>query len=381
METHVDIPNDDGNVFLFHVSLNSQVAAPAAIDIIKANQILRDGSTIVSSGGHFELGFVSVGSSTNQYVGIWYKKISQKTIVWIANRETPLSATSGLLKLNSNGNLVILNASDDVVWSSNSSTSLNDPVLQLLDSGNLVIRDGTDSDPDHFLWQSFDKPGNTQLPGAKIGWNFETGFERYLTSWKNEDDPSPGIYTNRVTRNGFPQLIVRKGSDIFTRGGSWNGVRFSGTPNFNPNQIFTSDFVSNDKELYYRYEVVNSSVVMRKIVNSFGYIQRLVWIEKTQTWQIYFSAPIDNCDRYGVCGAYGSCNVNDSPVCKCFNGFQPKDKKEWDATDWSSGCARKVPLSCANGEGFVKHSGLKLPDTQRSWFDTNMALMNVREHA
>lgn len=75
----------------------------------------------------------------------WYmvQKISKKTILWITNRETPLTATSGLLKLNSKGNLVILNGSDDVVWSSNSLTSVNNPVVQLLDSGNLVIRDET----------------------------------------------------------------------------------------------------------------------------------------------------------------------------------------------------------------------------------------------
>ncbi|KAK1391743.1 Receptor-like serine/threonine-protein kinase [Heracleum sosnowskyi] len=356
---------------LFFISINSLVAA--AGDIIKANHIVRDGSTIVSSGGHFEFGFVSVGSSTNRYLGIWYKKIPGETIVWIANREAPLTTTSGLLQLSSNGNLVILNASDHVVWSSNSSTSVNNPVLQLLDSGNLVIRDGTDSNPDHYLWQSFDIPGNTQLPGAKLGWNLETGLERYLSSWKSEDDPSAGKYTNRIYRNGFPQLVVSKGSAIFIRGGSWNGVRFSGTPNLNPNKIYTYQFVSNDKELYYRY-FVNSSVYTRRILNSFGNMQRSVWIEKSQIWQIYLSAPMDDCDRYGICGAYGSCNINNSPACKCFNGFQPKNKIEWDASDWSSGCARKVQLSCVNGEGFVKHSGLKLPDTQRSWFDTNMSL-------
>ncbi|KAK1391760.1 Bulb-type lectin domain-containing protein [Heracleum sosnowskyi] len=176
-------------ILFFFVSINSIVAAAA--DIIKANQIVRDGrSTIVSSGGHFELGFVSVGSSTNRYVGIWYRKISVKTVVWIANRETPLNTTSGLLQLSSNGSLVILDASDHVVWSSNSSTSVKRPVLQLLDSGNLVVRDETDSAPDNYLWQSFDFPGNTHLPGAKLGWNLKTGLERYLTSWKSDDDPS-----------------------------------------------------------------------------------------------------------------------------------------------------------------------------------------------
>ena len=358
-------------ILLFSVSLNCTVAA--AGDIIGPDQILRDdGSTIVSSAAHFELGFVTVGSSANRYVGIWYKKIAEKTIVWIANREAPLNTTSNILRLNSNGNLVILNASDDVVWSSNSTASVNNPVVQLLDSGNLVIRD--ESETDNYLWQSFDKPGNTHLPGAKLGWNLETGLERYLTSWKSLDDPSPGEYTNHIDRNGFPQLMIRKGSAIDSRGGSWNGLRFSGTPNLSPNQIYTINFVSNDKELYYVYEAVNSSVYTRRVLNPLGYIQRWVWIEKSRIWQRFLAGPIDDCDYYRVCGAYGSCNIDNSPKCMCFRGFQPKDKIGWDATDWSRGCARKEKLSCGNGEGFVKHSGLKLPDTQRSWFDKNMNL-------
>ncbi|KAK1402685.1 Receptor-like serine/threonine-protein kinase [Heracleum sosnowskyi] len=355
-------------IFLFCVSENSIVAA--AGDIIRANQILGDGSTLVSSGGHFELGFINIGTSTNRYVGIWYKMIPEKTTVWIANREAPLNTTSGLLKLTSNGNLVILSGSDDVVWSSNSSTTVNNCVVQLLDSGNLVIRDEDDSDPGNYLWQSFDIPGNTQLPGAKLGWNLETGLERYLSSWKSADDPSPGEYTHHIDRDGFPQYMLRNGSAIVSRGGSWNGVRFSGTA-LNPDPIFNYDFVSNDKELYFGY---HASVVMRRILTPFGYIQRWVWIEKSQNWELYISYPQDDCDRYRSCGAYSSCNIHSSPECKCLNKFQPKEKKEWDVADWSSGCARKVPLTCVNGKGFVKYPGLKLPDTQRSWFDKNMSL-------
>ncbi|KAK1391732.1 Receptor-like serine/threonine-protein kinase [Heracleum sosnowskyi] len=359
---------------LFSLSVNSA----AEVDIIRANQIIKDGTSIISAGGHFELGFISPGRSTNRYVGIWYKKIPTRTIVWIANREAPLNTTTGLLKLNSNGSLVILNGSNKIVWSSNSSASVNNPVAQLLDSGNFVIRDETDSSPENFLWQSFDIIGNTYLAGNKLGWNLETGLERYFSSWKSEDDPSPGEYTYRIDRHGFPQLILRKGSSIDFRPGPWNGVRFSGTPNLIPNQIFTFDFVSNDKELYYHYSVVNSSVVTRVILHPLGYIQRWVWIEKYQIWQLYTTSQMDDCNRYALCGAYGSCDINKSPPCECLDGFKQKSQKEWDVSDWSSGCVRKVPLSCGDGEGFVKHSGFKLPDTQKSWFNKSMSLDECR---
>ncbi|XP_063945874.1 G-type lectin S-receptor-like serine/threonine-protein kinase At4g27290 [Daucus carota subsp. sativus] len=357
-------------IFVFSLSLNSI----ATEDIIRPNQSVRDGNTIVSAGGQFELGFIGLGNSTNRYVGIWYKKIPLKTIVWIANRETPLNTTSGLLKLNTNGILVILDSFDNVVWSSNSSTPVNSPVAQLLDSGNLVIRDVKDSDPANYLWQSFDIPGNTFLPGCKLGWNLETGLERYLSSWKTDDDPSPGEYTNRIDPNGFPQLLTRKGSAIHSRAGPWNGVRFSAAPNFKSNPIYEFYFVSNDKELYYYYKLLDNSVSTRIVLSPSGSVQRWVWIEKSQIWRLYLSGPIDDCDRYKLCGPYGSCNINRSPKCECLDGFEPKSQKEWDVADWSSGCARKVELTCADGEGFVKQSGLILPDTQSSWFDRNMSL-------
>lgn len=356
-------------LILFSLLINS-----SAVDIIRANQTIRDGTTFVSAGGDFELGFFNPGSSTNRYLGISYKKIAKGTIVWIANREIPLNTTSGLLKLDSRGNLVILNGLDHTIWSSNSSRSVKNPVAQLLDSGNLVIREESDSDPANFIWQSFDNPGNTFLPGSKFGWDLETGLERYHSSWKSEDDPSVGDYTNHIDRNGFPQLMLRKGSAVHFRAGPWNGVRFSGMPNLKPNPIYKFDFVSNDKELYYHYELLNSSVIMRMILHPLGYIQRFVWIERRQRWELYLTVQMDDCDRYGLCGAYGSCNINNSPACECLRGFQPKHPQEWDIADWSNGCVRKVSLTCADGEGFVKHSGVKLPDTQKSWFNKSMNL-------
>ncbi|KAJ0442967.1 putative non-specific serine/threonine protein kinase [Helianthus annuus] len=71
---------------------------------ISANQVAKDGDTIVSDDKMFELGFFSPGKSKNRYVGIWYKKISTGTVVWVANRETPITDKSGMLELSEQGN-------------------------------------------------------------------------------------------------------------------------------------------------------------------------------------------------------------------------------------------------------------------------------------
>ncbi|KAF5777995.1 putative non-specific serine/threonine protein kinase [Helianthus annuus] len=72
----------------------------SAVDTISANQEIKDGkATLVSKGEMFELGFFSPGKSKNRYLGIWYKKISYGTVVWVANRETAIADTSGLSNL------------------------------------------------------------------------------------------------------------------------------------------------------------------------------------------------------------------------------------------------------------------------------------------
>ncbi|XP_021803544.1 G-type lectin S-receptor-like serine/threonine-protein kinase At4g27290, partial [Prunus avium] len=126
---------------------------------ISTFQSIADGETVVSTGGTFELGFFSAGASKSRYVAIWYKKIPVATIVWIANRDTPLTGSSGVLKVSSPGILVLVDQKNTTVWSSNTSSSAQNPVGKLLDSGNLVVIDGNDNnDTEKYLWQSFDYP-------------------------------------------------------------------------------------------------------------------------------------------------------------------------------------------------------------------------------
>ncbi|KAK9209448.1 hypothetical protein WN944_001814 [Citrus x changshan-huyou] len=71
-----------------------------ASNTITSSKSLSDGRTLVLKNGSFELGFFSPGSSKNFYVGIWYKNIPVKTVVWVANRLNPINDSSGLLIIN-----------------------------------------------------------------------------------------------------------------------------------------------------------------------------------------------------------------------------------------------------------------------------------------
>ena len=140
-----------------------------AVDSLTTSQYISNGSSLVSKDGTFELGFFNPGSSKNHYLGIWYKNIPVKTVVWVANRLNPINDSSGLLMINSTGSVVLMSQNKSVVWliGLGLEKQVKNPVLELLDSGNLVLRDGNSGTS---LWESLDYPSDTFLPGMKMGW-------------------------------------------------------------------------------------------------------------------------------------------------------------------------------------------------------------------
>ncbi|KAJ0804287.1 putative protein kinase RLK-Pelle-DLSV family [Helianthus annuus] len=338
--------NQPIHIFFF-VALILLSSNCSALDNISAHQEIRDGKdTLVSEGEMFELGFFSPGKSKKRYLGIWYKKISYGTVVWVANRNTPIADRSGMLKLSKQGNLVICSGNNPMVWSSNSTSNNSVLVAQILDTGNLVVWN-----KNKMIWQSFDYPGDTHLPGMKIGKDLITGSQRL------------------------------QGEILVGRLGPWNGLGFSGLPIEKENHIYSIKFVMNEKDIYATYEL-KSSVVQRVVVTWDGKSMSLQWIERIKDWIVYANAEADTCDQYSLCGPYGICTINKNPPCSCMDGFEPRNPKEWEASDWVSGCIRKKPLHCKNGneivdgdgDGFWKIVGVKVPDTQRSWYNMSMTL-------
>ncbi|KAL7218138.1 hypothetical protein ACSBR2_011416 [Camellia fascicularis] len=203
-----------------------------------------------------------------------------------------------------------------------------------MESGNFVVKDANDTF-EHFLWQSFDYPCNTLLPGMKLGKSFVTGY---------------------------PQNILSRGSVDLFRTGPWNGIGFNGRPNLKPNTIYRYEVVYTKKEVYYHYELL-SSVVSRFVLSPDGVDERWTWIDRTQEWILYLTGPTDNCDKYKLCGPNGSCNVQNLPSCGCLSKFVPRNQTEWGDKDWSNGCVRRTTLDCKSGDGFLKYSQYKMPYT------------------
>ncbi|XP_078175423.1 receptor-like serine/threonine-protein kinase SD1-8 [Carex rostrata] len=359
---------------LFHLLLCSG----EAVDLFKQHQNITDGGKLESAGGTFVLGFFSTGASKH-FLGIWFK-VSPQAIVWVANRNSPLKNTSGVLSISENGNLILEdNSNGSVMWYSNSTYTTNPTSVQLLDSGNLVLRD---LKTNGVLWQSFDWPTNTFLPGMRVGKNLKTGHEWSLYSWRTSDDPAIGEYHYYMDTHGSPEFGTWDGNQKrLYRTGPWNGVRFSGIPEMTTFQdMFSFSFNNSPDEISYGYSNKPGSFLSRVMLNESGTMQRLVWYQNTSSWSVFWSAPRDQCDYYAKCGVFGVCNANDAMVCSCFNGFEPRSPSGWYMRDTSQGCVRKTKLDCANlGDGFNLVKGVKLPETHSVIVDVTIDLDRCRE--
>ncbi|GMN66857.1 hypothetical protein TIFTF001_035916 [Ficus carica] len=269
-------------------------------------------------------------------------QIPVQTVVWVANRCNPIDGSSGFLTVNPDGNLVLLSQNKSVVWSTNSSKQVKKPIAQLLDSGNLVLREEEDLNSDAYLWQSIDYPTDTFLPGMKFGWDLRQGLNTQLPAWRNGDDPCSGDLSCGFGADIYPEGVIWKGKATFYRSGPWNGIGFSGSPEMNAEQLFDSHVVYNGNELYYMSKLKNNSVISIVVLNQTNMpAERLIWMEEDQSWRSYFTTPRDDCDNYGHCGANANCMVLETlGICQCSKRYKPKSPQRWDLRDWSEGCVR-----------------------------------------
>ncbi|KHN19080.1 G-type lectin S-receptor-like serine/threonine-protein kinase [Glycine soja] len=345
-----------------------------AADALTPTSSINDGQELISAGQNFSLGFFTPGISKSRYVGIWYKNIMPQTVVWVANRDYPLNDSSGNLTIVA-GNIVLFDGSGNRIWSTNSSrSSIQEPMAKLLDSGNLVLMDGKSSDSDSYIWQSFDYPTDTTLPGLKLGWDKTSGLNRYLTSWKSANDPSAGSFTYGFHHNEITEFVLRQGMKITFRSGIWDGTRLNSDDwIFNEITAFRPIISVTSTEALYWDEPGDR--LSRFVMKDDGMLQRYIWDNKVLKWIEMYEARKDFCDDYGACGVNGICNIKDVPVyCDCLKGFKPKSQEEWNSFNRSGGCIRRTPLNCTQGDRFQKLSAIKLPKLLQFWTNNSMNL-------
>ncbi|KAL3754548.1 hypothetical protein ACJRO7_001743 [Eucalyptus globulus] len=308
------------------------------------------GTTLVSAGKRFELGFFSPNgtSDSRRYVGIWYYGSDPPIVVWVANRDNPIVRGNASFDL-VDGNLKVSNEGQ-AIWSTDASSS-STRLAKLLDSGNLVLIEGQNK-----VWQSFHDPTDTFLPGMLMTENF------MLTSWASQDDPRRGSFTFQMDQQGGNNnydVIQNQNLSSYWKSGVYGKFiqadqmldvisfllsNFTTGPTLPP--AGTSPASAYENITWPSFNKYNNS---RLVMNYNGRIQyfrrgngsKPVWFE-----------PASRCSVFSVCGQFGGCNDKNGnkTMCRCLPGFEPVQPDNWNSGDFSGGCLRKSSICVKNSD-------------------------------
>ncbi|KAJ0017342.1 hypothetical protein Pint_10799 [Pistacia integerrima] len=112
------------------------------------------------------------------------------------------------------------------------------------------------------------------------------------------------------------------------------------------------------------------------ILNSEGKLLETDYVYGNEVWEIGFSFPENECDVYGSCGDFGTCNSKEKPICRCTNGFQPRIQRNGieetglvvlsegghcnvpDYANWSSGECRDQCLNNCSSVAYAYDTGI-----------------------
>ncbi|KAL7249923.1 hypothetical protein ACSBR1_011998 [Camellia fascicularis] len=100
-----------------------------------------------------------------------------------------------------------------------------------------------------------------------------------------------------------------------------------------------------------------------------GQVKVVTWLRGTKERNVLWTLPVQQCEVYAFCGAFGTCNENTLPFCNCPNGFNPTSSNDWNSMSYSGGCMRRTKLVCGNNEKkdmFLEYPNMRLPKHPRS---------------
>ncbi|CAL5054011.1 unnamed protein product [Urochloa decumbens] len=323
-------------------------------DRLTSSRPLYPGDKLVSNDGTFALGFFSLANSTTPslYLGIWYNNIPERTYVWIANRDSPITTLSAKLAV-TNSDLVLSDSNRRTVWATNNLIAGAGAAVGVLQSsGRFVLQlpDGT------HVWQSLDHPTDTILPNFKLWTNYKAHAAVRVVAWKGPEDPSSGEFALSGDPDSWGlQIIICRGRTRSWRSGVWNGASASGITRF-----AYSNIVDDGEEIYATYSAA-AGPTTNWWLDSAGNVSFRVWNNRSSSWSVLFERPGNGCLHYGACGPFGYCDITGGlgQECKCLDGFEPV---EGFARNFSRGCRRIEAMECGGGSHFLTLPGMKVPD-------------------
>ncbi|KAM3390996.1 hypothetical protein ACQJBY_012567 [Aegilops geniculata] len=330
-------------------------------DQLTQGKPLSRGDLLVSKDGVFALGFFSPANSNKSlYVGIWFYNIpeSSRAIVWVANRDNPATTASpATLAISVKSDLVLSDSEGRALWMTKNNITADEDTRAsavLLDTGNLVLRSPNGT----VIWQSFDHPTDTILPGMRFLLSYKGRVMGRLVAWKGPDDPSVGDFSFGLDPDLDMQMVTWHGAKLYCRISVWNGASVSGgTYPGNSSSVVYQTIVNTGDRFYLMYSISDDSPYARIMLNYTGTMSLLTWNSYSSSWIATSERPSGGYGVYGSCGPFGYSDFTGAtPTCQCLDGFEP------DPMNSSRVCRRVEALKCGSKNHFLRLSGMKVPD-------------------
>ncbi|KAK1413089.1 hypothetical protein QVD17_34840 [Tagetes erecta] len=323
----------------------------AAEDNLAKNEKISDENhdTLLSPGKIFQVGFFGDQNGNQRYLGIWYY-MDPKTIVWVANRDSPASSTSCILMIEDDGNLVVKDKSQKY-FTTRLPSSSGSRTLKILDTGNLILV----SESGTLVWSSFSFPTDTFLPGMYMDKTMK------LTSWKTQHNPATGNFVFQKDQVfGYNNYTIFNEKKLHWKSG------FGLESNINPTKMPMAALHLLSKSNSTKTSLPYSRVVM----NSSGEIQLYYWDITIKRWVLNWSEPKDYCAKYNACGPNSSCNISNSvgtnSFCNCLPGFELVS----DLTTLEKVCKRTSTICSGNDTSFLSMEIMKIDVTFQTFLES-----------
>ncbi|XP_059290327.1 putative receptor protein kinase ZmPK1 [Lycium ferocissimum] len=333
-------------VFYLVVHFSLFLVAPTTSSSIitslsKGSSLSTSQDTVISSPNHdYAAGFHPVGENAYSFA-IWFGNLvgddKNHTIVWMANRDKPVNGRHSRLSLTKSGNLVLTDASQHTVWKTETQSDAS-VELELLDTGNLVL---TASDDKSIIWQSFDTPTDTLLPGQALTKNSKLVSLRSLTNY------SSGFYKLHFSDDNVLQLLYEglEMSGVYWPP-TWLSRDKANRSTYNNSRIAVLDrlgqFNSTDN-FNFRTTDYGGGIQRRLTLDIDGNLRVYSLNKQRTSWEVSWQLNWQPCTIHGLCGLNSLCTYSHDSGRKCTCLQRHKMKN---VTDWSYGCEPDFKLSC-----------------------------------
>ncbi|KAL2532852.1 G-type lectin S-receptor-like serine/threonine-protein kinase [Abeliophyllum distichum] len=310
-------PTLSGPVFISSITPNFTASFLQFVD--------NSGAFLASKNGSFQARITNSRPESQSYYFVIIH-VPSNTIVWSANRNTPISQSSQL-RFTPDG-LTLYNDTGHPIWSTPpkirpSSVSS----LQLLESGNLIMVDGMKST----VWESFDFPTDVIVTGQELR------VGKSLVSSVSEEDFSEGNY--RFVIGDSDAILQWNGMTYWKLSMDTKAVRDTNFPVDYMVMNFTAMYLmgsmgSNGTAVVIRVVLPDSNAVLedsstfRILKLETNGVFSIVKINARDRSQIQeYTGPADRCRVPFVCRKLSVCT--NGGMCQCAPGFHtdPDDEK------------------------------------------------------